>query len=149
MSRRKKKKLSVPEVVPVEQPAPRPRKEENPRRIYMKQCLREWGVWRRSWHCGPSRVVSWWGKIFLDQFMPVNLPLPGKEIDEERAHGTHTLIDGLDPLLRVVLLMQYVLGVHVSKDEKARACGLSGPQRFYEVLGRAHDAFEIRATVLA
>ena len=147
MSRRKRKRS---EQAPRASRAPvATRREEHPRRIFTKQRLREWGVWRRSWHCGPGRVVSWWGKVFLDQFMPVNLPLPGREVDETRAQETHELIEGLDALLRLVLLTHYVVGVHASKEEKARACGLSSSQRYYEALARAHDGFEIRSTVLA
>jgi hypothetical protein len=149
MSKKRKTKARKSEPAPVTKPASRPRKDEDPRRVYLKQCLREWGVWRRSWHCGPGRIVSWWGKLFLDQYMPMLPPLPGREVDEVRAHQTHELVDGLDPLLRLVLLVQYVLGVHGTKEEKARSCGLSSPQRYYDALARAHDAFEIRTTVLS
>jgi hypothetical protein len=124
------------------------RPDEDPRRALIKQRLREWGKWRRSMHVGPARVESWWGKVILDRFLPQGRRDAEIVIDEPRVHATDAHIAALDPLLRPVLLHQYVVGAHLTKHEKARACGLSSYQRYYEILERAHDAFEIRAYVV-
>lgn len=122
------------------------RKPENPRRLFMKSLLGEWGRWRRSWHFGPRRMQSWWGKVILDRFLPMAARADERPIDEDRAQDTHDMLSALDPQLRLVLLIQFVIGG--SKEEKSHACGLS-PRGFYYALDRALDAFEIRTTLLS
>lgn len=146
MKRKKSKKWRPKSPQPVAKAVVRKRRPEDPRRMFMKQRLAEWGRWRRSWHVGPKRVRSWWGSAILARFVGLGGTVDdARPIDEDAAHETDNIVRGLDEQLLAILLVQYVLGGE--KADKAKASGLS-ERGFYYALGRALDAFEIRATVM-
>lgn len=112
----------------------------------MKRRLAEWGRWRRSWQVGPRRVRSWWGTHILARFVGLGDPGEPPPVDEDIAQDTDAIVKGIDPQLRAILVVQYVLGG--DKAEKARAGEMSAAT-YYRALGRAIDAVEIRSTILA
>jgi hypothetical protein len=144
MARKKSKRKARARVVKQATPR-RERQPENPRRIAIKHRLREWGKWRRSWHVGPLRVTSSW-RLWLG---PPGGARAEADRDDAAERETHDLVDGLLPQLRDLLWEQYVVAADSLLEDKARACGFTTIRGYTKAVGRALDAFEIRAGIVA